>query len=126
MFGKKKPKNILSVIHYEGLPNFNQDSPCALTHNEDTLVFETNTGNIVNLKIDKLTQIERMPELNFMGKYHNNAVNTAKSGVKWFTIIHYTASDDSQKYIAVWNVDFKSAKFFEDISAKLQSKEVTL
>ena len=126
MFGKKKASNALRVIHYEGLPNFNQDFPCTLTNDGINLIFETQTGNKVNLPISKVNQIERMPELNFMGKYHNNALTTAKSGVKWFTVIHYQSSKGSDEYIAIWTVDFKSAKFFEEIESQLSTSEINL
>lgn len=126
MFGKKKNTNVLTVMHYEGLPNFNQDFPCTLTNEGNTLVFETQSGNKVNLPIDRIKQVERMPELNFMGKYHNNALTTAKSGVKWFTVIHYQSANNSDEYIAVWTVDFKSVKFFENITKNLPTDEITL
>lgn len=126
MFGKKKQSNVLKIMHYEGLPNFNQDFPCLLKNDGTNLIFESQAGNKINLPIDKINLIERMPELNFMGKYHDNALTTSKLGVKWFTIIHYQSSNESNKYIALWTVDLKSAKFFDEIKSSISIQEITL
>lgn len=115
----KADKNEMNIMHYEGLQGFRQDFPCTARLDEEGITFENKEGFSVGLAYSKLQSIEYMPELNFMGKYHNNPVSTAKMGVKWFYVIHYISSSGESKYIAFWGVDTKTSKFFDELKTKV-------
>lgn len=121
MFFSKKDKNTneMNIMHYEGLQGFRQDFPCVARLDEESIIFENKEGFSVGLAYNKLQSVEYMPEQNFMGKYHNNPVSTAKMGVKWFYVIHYISSSGEAKYIAFWGVDTKTSKFFDALKAKV-------
>ncbi len=108
MLFKKKPKG-LSVIHYAGLPGFQQDMPCFMDIGEEAVVFSTTAGASVTLPLSKIECVDIMPEANYMLKYHNANTATAKVGVKWYAAITYAAEGGS-KHIAVWYMEVKTGK----------------
>ena len=128
MFFKKKDSNKPTVLmHYEGLQGFKQDFPCKASADENFVMFENENGGIAKLSFDQITSIDYMPETNFMGKYHNNAVSTSKTAsVKWFSVVNYVASTQENKYLAFWSVDGKGRKFFEEINSKITSRETII
>lgn len=128
MFFKKKDSNKPTVLmHYEGLQGFKQDFPCKAFADEIFVMFENENGGIAKLSFEQITSIDYMPETNFMGKYHNNAVSTSKTAsVKWFSVVNYVSSAQENKYLAFWSVDSKGRKFFEEISTKIASKTTIL
>lgn len=128
MFGfKKKATNSTTMIHYEGLPNFKQDFPCTVTLEEDCVVFGEKDGGTVKLPYIQILKLDAMPEVNFMAKYHNDKAKT-KRGTVWFRVITYRSSAGEEKYIALWNVDSKTAKFFDQLEARIKKEaaEITL
>ena len=128
MFGfKKKEINSLTMIHHEGLPNFKQDFPCTVTLEGDCIVFAEKDGCTVKLPYGQILKVDAMSEVNFMTKYHNNKAKT-KNGTVWFRVITYTSSIGEEKYIALWNVDSKTAKFFDGLGERIKKEaaEITL
>ena len=121
MFGKKKNKDSITMMHYEGLSDFKQDFPCAMMLEEIHLTFQNNEGNVAKLPYDRILKVDAMTEENFMAKYHNNKAKT-KKGTVWFRIITYISSAGDEKYIALWNVDFKSAKFFDQLQTRIKTE----
>lgn len=121
LFSKKKKE--LVMMHYEGLPGFKQDFPCKVDSDESNIIFTNEHNSVVNLPISQIQNIDSLPEMNFMGKYHNNPVNTAKTknAVKWFYVINYTSSSGEAKYVALWGTDGSIRKFFDELNAKLSS-----
>lgn len=126
MFGKKKEKLPGTITnHYEGLPGFRQDFPCGMEVKENMVSFTNSEGAVVNLPIEKITMIDWMKEEQFMGKYHNNPVNTSKTNaIKWFSVISYN-SNGEDKYIALWDVASKTRSELEKIHVAPQG-EITL
>ena len=109
MFGKKNKPKGLSVIHYAGLPGFQQDMPCFMDIGEEAVVFSTTAGATVALPVSKIISVDVLPEANYMLKYHNANTSTAKVGVKWYAAITYTAEGGNQ-HIAVWYMEVKTSK----------------
>lgn len=128
MFFKKKDSNKPTVLmHYEGLQGFKQDFPCKASADEMYVIFENENGGIAKLSFKQITSIDYMPEISFMGKYHNNPVSTSKTAaVKWFSVVNYISSTGENKYLAFWSVDSTGRKFFEGISTKITSSEATI
>lgn len=128
MFGfKKKETNSNVIMHYEGLPKFKQDFPCVATLEDDCIVFTERDGNSAKLPYGQIRTIDEMTETNFMLKYHNDKAKT-KKGTVWFRVITYVSSTGEEKYIALWNVDFKTAKFFDQLKERINKEpsEITL
>ena len=126
MFFKKKDINEVVLMHYEGLIGFKQDFPCKAFIEDENVLFKNDTTDI-RLSYNQINNIDYMPETNFMGKYHNNPVNTSKTNaVKWFSVITYTSSSGETKYIAFWSVDSKGRKFFEKLEQNIPHKKVVL
>lgn len=120
MFGfKKKESNSLVIMHYEGLSGFKQDFPCTMTLEDDCVIFAEKDGSTAKLPYDRILKIDAMPEVNFMATYHGDKAKT-KKGTVWFHIVTYTSSAGEEKYIALWNVDMKTAKFFERLKVKIK------
>ena len=117
---KKKDESSVTAMHYEGIPGFQQDFPCQLSVQEDVLVFNQN-GSIVKLPISKINGSEWLMETQYMGKYHNNPVSTAKikTAMKWFYVIHY-----EDKFISLWALNSKVKDFVDKI--KPSASEITL
>lgn len=124
MFFKKKEKTSFQLVHYEGL-HFNQDFPCEVSFDTDCLIFKSD-NQTAKLKFDQLRNAEYMKEVQYMGKYHNNPVSTAKCGVKHFCVIHYKASTGDDKYIAVWTVGMDAINFVEKLSTYIKPTEIEL
>ena len=116
LFGKKKDSNSLSVIHYEGLPNFAQDFPCKMTLEDEMVIFSGNDGSVAKLACSQIQGIDAMPEANFQAKYHNFNGTTKKAPV-WFRVIRYTSSSGEEKYIALWTAGIKDLSLFDKIVA---------
>ena len=125
MFGKKKEINSISIMHYEGLPNFQQDFPCTITLEETQLMFQSHNGNVVKLPYDRIVKVDAMPEVNFMARYHNNKAKT-KHGTVWFRIITYTSQSGEEKYIALWEVSLKVMKFFDQLEMRIRKQPTTI
>lgn len=123
MLFSKKAKNPseMNIIHYEGLQGFRQDFPCTVKLDDEVLTFSNKEGFTISLAYSKLQSIDFMPEPNYMSKYHNNYVSTAKTkaAVKWFYVINYISSSGEAKHIAFWGVDLKTSKFFDEIKTKV-------
>lgn len=124
MFGKKKKDLVL--MHYEGLQGFKQDFPCNVKLDDEAVVFTNNNGGSAKLPLTQIQSLDSLPEVNFMGKHHNNPVSTAKMGVKWFYIINYTSSSGESKYIALWGTNSEARKFYDELNVQVSSGEVTL
>ncbi len=81
---------------------------------EDKVVFSNKEGSTIDLKKSQITSLDWMREDMFMGKYHNNPISTAKgNAVKWFIVIHYTASSGEDKYIAFWEIGHKANDYLK-------------
>ena len=117
---KKKESAGCRAWHYEGIPGFAQDMPCEIDIQDDKVVFKQN-DSVVNLPISKIQSCEFVKETQYMGKYHNNPVDTCKvkGGVKWFTVIHY---DDKQ--IGLWSLDSKPYDYVKGVVPS--PREITL
>ena len=74
---KKKESAGCRAWHYEGIPGFAQDMPCEIDIQDDKVVFKQN-DSVVNLPISKIQSCEFVKETQYMGKYHNNPVDTCK------------------------------------------------
>lgn len=130
LFGKKKTENIplgkqkgLQVImHYEGLPGFQQDFPCYIEPTENAMIFYNSNNNKIKLPYAQLRTIDFVREEQFMGKYHNNPVKTGKGpGQKWFYVLTYTSSSGEEKYIALWCMgEMKIHKIMNTVQEKLR------
>lgn len=116
MLFKKKPKG-LSVMHYEGIPGFNQDAPCFINIGDDAVVFNATAGASVTLPITKIEYIDIMPEANYMLKYHNANTSSAKVGVKWYAVITY-ATESESKHIVVWYMEVKTGNALYDLQSR--------
>ena len=126
MFFKKKDINEVVLMHYEGLTGFKQDYPCKVFVDAANIIFINDTTEI-RLAFNQINNIDYLPEINFMDKYHNNPVNTSKTtAIKWFSVISYTNSSGEEKYIAFWSVDGKGRKFFEKVEQNIPHKEIVL
>ena len=126
MFGKKKNDGKVTLMHYEGLQGFRQDFPCKAELDASSIIFTNEVSGTVKLPFTQIQSIDYMPELNFMGKYHNNPTTTAKAGMKWFSVVNYTSSSGESKYLAFWSVDSTGRKFFDEVRKKTASGSVTL
>lgn len=115
MFGKKEKGT--SVMHFEGLPGFQQNMPCFINMDESNLLFTTKAGGSVTLPLAKIEHIDIMPELDYMQRYHNTGTTTAKVGVKWFAAICYTGGAGPAR-IGVWYVDLKASKLLYAIQER--------
>ena len=124
MFGKKNKDVVL--MHYEGLQGFKQDFPCNVKLDEEAVVFSNSNGGSAKLAISQIQSLDSMPEVNFMGKYHNNPVSTARMGVKWFYVINYVSSSGEAKYIAFWGTDSATRKFYDELNSKVSSGTISL
>lgn len=115
LFEKKASKSDgVNIMHYEGLPGFRQDFPCNMKAEPDKVVFSNAEGSTVTLAAAQITGIDWMREDMFMGKYHNNPVNTSKSNaVKWFAVINYSSSSGESKYIAFWSTTAKEKDYLQ-------------
>lgn len=126
MFFKKKETDEFVLMHYEGLVGFKQDFPCKIII-EDTSILFKNDNTDIRLSFNQINGVDYLPELNFMGKYHNNPVNTSKTtAVKWFSVISYTNSANEDKFIAFWSVDGKAGKLLKRVEQNISHKEIVL
>lgn len=126
LFSKKNKDDKTTLMHYEGLPGFRQDFPCKAEVKESCIIFTNENGSTISLPLNQIQSIDYMPELNFMGKYHNNPITTAKVGVKWFSVISYISSTGESKYLAFWSVDSKGRKFFDTVRNDILPDSTTL
>lgn len=105
MFGKKKNKNTVKLMHYEGLVGFSQDYPCTVSMIENVLTISKIKPDLtVTLKKEQVNSIDVIPEENFMARYHGHANTTSKMGKKWYYVFSYVSSSGEQKYVAFWNM----------------------
>ena len=132
LFGKKKVKKeplgkqrgLQVIMHYEGLPGFQQDFPCYIEPTENAVVFYNQNDDEVKLPYSQLKNVDLVKEEWFMGKYHNNPIKTGKGpGQKWFYVLAYTSSLGEEKYIALWFMgEIKIHKMMDIIKEKLSEK----
>lgn len=126
MFGsKKKESKSVPIMHYEGLPNFQQDFPCNLTLEDDHLLFQDNNGNTVRLPYERIVKVDAMTEVNFMARYHNGKSKT-KHGTVWFRVITYTSSAGEEKYVALWSLSVKVMKFFDQVLERIKKTPIDI
>ena len=126
MFGKKKNNGKVTLMHYEGLQGFREDFPCKLDVDDSAIIFCNENNATIKLPFNQIQSIDYLPELNFMGKYHNNPTTTAKAGTKWFSVVTYISSSGESKYLAFWSVDSTGRKFFEEVRNRTASGTITL
>ena len=121
LLGKKKkdlPTGV-RMMHYEGLRGFQQDGPCFMEQTDTGLVFQQVNGPAATLPMEKVTGLEMMPELNFMGKYHRTAATTAHGkAVKWFAVFHYK-SQDGEKMLAFWYLEPKTGDALRALASQM-------
>ena len=122
MFGKKKPKNTIKVMYYEGLDGFSQDFPCTIKLENELLII-TNQTTTAKLSINEITTIDTLPEENFLAKYHNTTGTTAKMGTKFYYVIKFSSSTGEPKHIAFWDVRSKTMTYFLKLREKIQPHE---
>ena len=124
MFGRKKKDLPVEarMMHYEGLPGFLQDGPCFMEQTEAGLVFRQANGPAATLPLEKVTDLEMMPERNFMARYHGTAATTAHGkAVKWFAVFHY-AAQDGERMLAFWWVDTKTGAVIQKLAVQIRAK----
>lgn len=114
MFGKKK--NIKAkAIHYEGILEFAQNTPCEIEVNDD--VFEIKRikpETHVKLPMNRIIKFEYLSENDFLSKYHNTSIDIQKGQMmKGFLVITYTAKDNTTKKLAFWEVGIDAIKFID-------------
>ncbi len=125
MLFKKKQKSF-RVIHYAGLPGFQQDMPCFMDIGDEAVVFSATAGASITLPLSKIECVDIMPEANYMLKYHNANTSTAKMGVKWYAAITYAAEGGS-KHIAIWYMEVKTHKALYALQSRCaRSEDVVL
>ena len=124
MFFKEKDINEVVLMHYEGLVGFKQDFPCRAFIEDENILFKNDTTDI-KLAYNQIESIDYMPEMNFMGKYHNNPVNTSKTNaVKWFSVISYTSSSGEAKYIAFGRLTARVESFLKKLNKAYHTKRL--
>lgn len=130
LFGKKKDESI-RVLHYEGLKDFMQDSPCTVEVNENVFIIKRiKPETTVTLPMEKVLTFDAMEEPSFMIKYHNINVNTSKAkGInKYYLVVRYINKENEEKYLAFWGTASEYGKFLKLRTLKLdeQSKSYSL
>ena len=115
MFGKSKAS--LNIMHYDGLPGWGQDKPAFLNITENTLTFSTKAGERVELLRDKITEVDVLPEQNYMLKYQNSNTTTSHLGTKWYGVIAYLSNGKLGK-ITFWYTSPKVSKALYDLTPK--------
>ena len=111
MFGRKKEKKALRVMHYEGIPDFATDYPCTLDLTDEQLIIHRiKPETTVTLPRNRITSISAMKEVNFMGKYHGDAVRTnPKNKIeKYYLVISY-----DKGYLAFWGTALEYGEFIK-------------
>lgn len=115
MFGKSKAN--LNIMHYNGLPGWGQDKPAFLNITEKALTFSTKSGERIELLRDKITEVDVLPEHNYMLKYQNSNTTTSHLGTKWYGVIAYL-SDGKPGKIAFWYTSPKVSKALYNVTPK--------
>ena len=119
MLFKQKDKNIIRVIHYEGLNDFNQDYPCTIEEKDDVFeIRKIKPEMTVTLPKQKIVKIDSLRENEFMQKYHNTVGINNK---KYYLVITYQKGEQTD-YIAFWGTA-KEAIRFDDLKYKYCSNE---
>ena len=108
LFNKKTKQEIIKVIHYEGIKEYNQDYPCNIVVNEYSFEFKRVKPEMtITLPKDKIIKIDVLKENAFMQKYHNT-ISTNK--LKYYLVITYK-KDEQEHYIAFWGTAKEAIKF---------------
>lgn len=108
MLFKQKNKNIINVIHYEGLKGFNQDYPCTIEEKDDVFeIRKIKPEMTVTLPKQKIVKIDSLRENEFMQKYHNTVGTNDK---KYYLIITYQKEEQTD-YIAFWGTAKEAIQF---------------
>lgn len=109
MLFSKKNKDIIRVMHYEGLEGFNQNYPCTIEEKED--VFEIKKINpelTVTLPKNKIVKIDSLRDHEFMQKYQNTVGTNNK---KFYLVITYNSKEGNEKQIVLWGTAAEGIKF---------------
>ena len=120
MFGRKKKELPAGtrLMHYEGLPGFNQDTPCFMEQTAEALIFRQVEGPTGTLPLEKLTGVEVLEERHFAAKYRGNDRITSKTNaVKWYAVLTY--SED--KRLVFWTLGGKELKAFYDLQKQARN-----
>lgn len=127
MFGKNKNKNLIKVMHYEGLMDFAQDYPCTIEMKDDVFeIKKIKPDATVTLPKNQIISFEALEEPRFMTKYHNVNASTDKGFKKYYLIVKYISKNNEEKYIAFWGTVFEYGKFLDLQKANQQSNSYTL
>ena len=109
MIFKKKNKNIIRVVHYDGLKGFNQDYPCTIEEKEDVFeIKKIKPEMTVTLPKNKIVKIDYLRDNEFMQKYHNTLGTNDK---KHYLVIIYNSDENSEKQIVFWGTSLEAIKF---------------
>lgn len=115
MLFKKKNKDIINVMHYQGLEGFNQDYPCLIEIKDDKFVIKRIKPElVVTLSINQIIKIDSLKDNEFMQKY-NNTVGT--NNKKYYLVITYMSKDNQEKEIIFWGTASEAIKF-DDLKFK--------
>lgn len=109
MIFKKKNKNIIKVVHYDGLRGFNQDYPCTIEEKDDSFeIKKIKPEMVVTLPKNKIVSIDSLNDNEFMQKYHNTIGTNDK---KYYLIITYNSDENAENQIIFWGTSFEAIKF---------------
>ena len=120
MFGRKKKELPAGtrLMHYEGLPGFNQDMPCFMEQTAEALIFRQVDGPTGTLPLEKLTGVEVLAEYQFAAKYRGNDIITSKTNaVKWYAVLTY--SED--KRLVFWTLGVKEINALRDLQKQVRN-----
>ncbi|MBR4863076.1 MAG: hypothetical protein IKU07_00755 [Oscillospiraceae bacterium] len=120
MFGRKKKALPAGtrLMHYEGLPGFNQDMPCFMEQTAEALIFRQVDGPTGTLPLEKLTGVEVLAEYQFAAKYRGNDIITSKTNaVKWYAVLTY--SED--KRLVFWTLGVKEINALRDLQKQVRN-----
>lgn len=115
MLFKKKNKNVINVMHYQGLEGFNQDYPCSIEIKDDKFEIKRIKPELtITLFINQIIKIDSLKDNEFMQKY-NNSIGTNKK--KYYLVITYKSKDNQEKEIIFWGTASEAIKF-DDLKFK--------
>lgn len=120
MFGRKKKELPAGtrLMHYEGLPGFNQDMPCFMEQTAEALIFRQVDGPTGTLPLEKLRGVEVLEERHFAAKYRGNDRITSKTNaVKWYAVLTY--SED--KRLVFWTLGGKELQVLRDLQKQTRN-----
>lgn len=90
MLFKRKAKDEIKVMHYEGINQFATDYPCTLKIKDNELIIKRiKPETIVTLPMDRIKSFTAMEEKRFMQEYKGNQTGTSKFGKKYYLVVDY-------------------------------------